>query len=143
MLKYSEALRNALMVTGSLKSLIDGSEIRFYSGSAPSSPAEAISGTKLVTIKVGTDGVTFEAEATGGTLVKNLSEVWSGTAAAAGTATHFRLVATADADGASPTAYRIQGSVGIAGADINVTNPTLAIGASQTLDYFYLTMPES
>lgn len=145
MLKYSEGLRNALMVAGSLKSLLTGCHLRIYSGSVPNSPDEALPGDaeELVTLSADGSGINFEASATNGTLTKSTSEVWSGVAGAAGKATFFRLCQTSDSGLHSNTLYRVQGIVGIAGADMHLTNPTLVAGATQTLDYFYLTMPEA
>jgi hypothetical protein len=143
MLKYSEGLRNALMVTGPLRTLLTGGEIHIYSGPVPASPNDSIgSAVKLVTINAAGSGVNFESTATGGTLVKSTSETWSGTAIADGAATFFRFVMPSDSEGVSSTAYRIQGTVAVAGADMNLTNPNIVTGAAQALDYFYLTMPE-
>lgn len=144
MLKYSIGLRNALLGTSPLVTLLNGSVIRVYAGTPPTSPNDAIgSATLLVEISNGGTPVTFSSTIADATLVKSTSEAWSGATVAAGTATFYRLVTAGDAGAASTTAYRIQGSVAKAGADMNLTNPVLASGANQTLDSFYLSLPES
>lgn len=144
MLKYSIGLRNALLGTSPLVTLLNGSVIHIYSGTPPASPNDAI-GSAVLLAEISNAGtpVTFESAITDATLTKSISETWSGTTVAAGTATFYRLVTAGDAGAASTTAYRIQGSVAKAGADMNLTNPVLASGATQTLDSFYLSMPES
>lgn len=141
----STGLRNHLMTAGSFKGGLDGSVINIYSGTAPASPDDAVPGasTLLCTVSVGGagTGVTFEASATAGLLLKSAGEQWQGTNAAGGTATWFRLVKVADDGSASTTALRLQGSVSFAGADLNITNTALVSGAVQTVDYFSVLMP--
>lgn len=141
----STGLRNHLMLSGSFKGGLDGSIINIYSGTAPANPDDAVpsAATLLCTISVdgaGT-GVTFEASATPGLLLKAAGEQWQGSNAANGTATWFRLVKTADDGSASTTALRLQGSVAIGGADLNLTNTSLVAAAVQTVDYFSVLMP--
>lgn len=147
MLKYSIGLRNGLMNVGSLSDLLTGCEIRIYEGPVPASPNDAVGvATKLCTITLDDTGagLSFESTVTDGTLSKSFSEVWRGTCAETGVATFFRVVGDqGDSDGVSMTAYRIQGVVGVAGADMNLSNPGLTQGGVQTIDNFYLTMPES
>lgn len=142
-IKSSTGLRNALLATSSFKALFDaGSEIRIYAGPVPADADAAIgSATLLVTIKNGTNGITFDSAAANGVLTKNPSETWSGTCVATGTPTFYRHVLTGDTDAASTTAPRYQGSVGVAGADMNLTAATLTSGAAQTLDYHAVALP--
>lgn len=145
MLKYSEALRNAMQVTDCLRNLLTGTELRIYDGPVPSSPTDSIgSATLLVVIKKdGSTGVSFEPAASGGTLTKSAAEIWTGNAIATGTATFFRMVTPSDDDSLSLSNYRIQGNVAIAGGDMNISNLSIASGAPQAISYFYLTIPES
>jgi len=70
------------------------------------------------------------------------SGVWSFNGANAGTAGWFRIKASAaDADGASTTAVRLDGSVAVSGADMNLSNTVIAIGAPTTIDSLTVTMP--
>lgn len=143
MLEFSEGLRNGLMVSGSMKSLLDDGFLRIYSGAVPNSPNDSLaSAVLLCELSNGGDGVTFESTASNGTLVKSTSEVWNGNNVASGTASFFRFVKAGDSGAASTTAVRVQGTVGVAGADMNLTNPTLTEDAPNTLHHFYLTMPE-
>lgn len=144
MLKFSLGLRNALLGTSSLRTLLNGGKIRVYSGPVPASPNDALaSATMLVELSAAGSGVTFESTVNDGTLVKSTSESWTGVNGASGTASFFRFVATSDGGDASTTATRIQGTVAKAGADMNLTNPVLTSGATQTLDSFYISLPES
>ena len=78
----------------------------------------------------------------GGTVSK--SGVWSFNGEAAGTAGWFRIKASAvDADGASTTAVRLDGSIAVSGADMNLSNTSIAIGAPTTIDSLTVTMPKS
>lgn len=137
-ISMSTGLRNELLAGDSLKGIFDpGSEIRIYGGTVPASANDAIgSATLLCTIKNGASGVTFAAAAVNGVLEKNSTETWTGTVGTSGTATFYRHVLTADTDAASTTAPRYQGTVAVAGADMNLTNPALLAAAVQTLDYY-------
>lgn len=139
----STGLRNRLLATGALKTGFDaGSEIRIYAGTVPADADTAIGGaTLLVTIKNGASGITFDAAAAGGILVKNPAETWSGTNAATGSPTFYRHVLTADDGSTSTTALRYQGTCGVAGADMNLTASTLTSGATQTVDYHAVSLP--
>lgn len=142
-IKMSTGLRNEMLSGDSLKAIFDaGSEIRIYSGTIPSSADDGIgSATLLCAIKKdGTDGITFDAAATGAILQKNPSEVWEGDNVATGAATFYRHVLTADDDALSNTAPRYQGTVAVVGGDMNLTNVNLVNGANQKLDYHAVTI---
>lgn len=144
-INISTGLRNYLCVTGSMRSALAGKVIHLYSGTAPVNADAAITGsnTLLCTISVDGDGtgITFEATAVNGILTKTAAEEWTGTVLSNGTATFYRLATSADDQTLSTTAVRIQGSVDIVGADMNISNPTLVAAASQDLTYFTLTQP--
>ena len=77
---------------------------------------------------------------TGGTVSK--AGVWSFNGTAVGTAGYFRMKASAlDADGVSTTAVRLDGSIAVSGADMNLSNISIAIGAPTTIDGFTVTIP--
>lgn len=140
-MKLSTGLRNALLSGGSLKATLDGGEIRIYSGTVPADADAAIGGaTLLVTIKNGGSGITF-ATASGGVMQKAGGETWSGTNAATGTASFYRHVLSADDGSSSTSAVRIQGTVAVAGADMNLTSVALSSGATQTLNFYSIAMP--
>jgi len=143
-MQLSTGLRNYLISSGSLKAALDGSEIRLYSGTMPTSANDAMpAGASLlctVTVDDTGTGITFET-GSAGTLLKNTSEVWEGTVANTGEAAWFRIVAPADVDDSSTTAVRLQGSVAAAGADMQITDPSLVAGEPQRVDYLSVVMP--
>lgn len=89
------------------------------------------------------NGLTF-GDAASGTLVKNPLETWTGSGLAAGTAGWFRYEgALADTE-ASDTAgayNRLDGNISTSGANLNMSSTTVAVGATQTISTFSLTVP--
>lgn len=89
------------------------------------------------------NGLTF-GDASSGTLVKNPLETWTGLGLAAGTAGWFRFEgALADTE-ASDTAgafNRLDGNISTSGANLNMSSTTVAVGATQTVSTFNLTVP--
>jgi hypothetical protein len=89
------------------------------------------------------NGLTF-GDSDAGTLVKAANETWSGVGLAAGTAGWFRYEgALADTE-ASDTAgafNRMDGNISTSGANLNMSSTTVAIGATQTISTFNLTVP--
>lgn len=141
-LKISTGLRDALLVTGSLKGQLDGKIVRIFGGTVPADADAALgAATLLCLISVGGagTGVTFEAAPVDGALVKTAAETWSGTNAATGTATFWRIEATADAGGASTTAIRVQGTFG--GSSGLLSNPALTSGAPNAIDNAAIAIP--
>lgn len=144
-LKISTGLQNKLLDTNPLKSILAGGFLKIYSGTAPADANAAIGGgnTLLCTVSVNSTGtgLTFAAAASNGVILKNASEVWSGVNAASGTATFYRHVTASDTGALSTTEARIQGTIGLAGTDMVLSNTTLASGATQTIDYYAVAMP--
>jgi hypothetical protein len=143
-IKISTALRNAILASGSVRSSLNGGLIKIYSGTVPASADSALGSAVLLCVislnSTGT-GISFAASASGGILTKNLSEIWSGTNVASGTASFYRHTAALDTGESSTTQMRIQGSVGTAGADLNLTSTSLINGAPQLIDYYSVAMP--
>ena len=136
---------------GSLKDIFHDGVLRIYSGTQPSDPDTAVSGTLL--IEVTESGGTFAhgafanglefGDAAAGIIAKAAAETWQGAGIAAGTAGYFRLCANpTDAGGASTSLPRIDGSVGTSGADLNMSSTTITVGATYTIDSFQFTLPE-
>lgn len=153
-LKISTGLRDALLDTGSLKATLDGGYIHIYSGTAPATPNDAISGTLLATIYsdggAATAGLNFEASASSGVIQKASGETWDNSTAgniATGTATHYLHVASAESDGtaigASTTAPRILGTVALAGGDMDLANTSLTLGQVQSINFYSIALPET
>ena len=70
-----------------------------------------------------------------GILQKAAALVWSGLAVATGTAGWFRIKGSVtDADGSSTTDIRLDGTIGVTGADFNMGSTTITSGATTTLD---------
>lgn len=142
-IKLSTGLRKYIMDDASLKDGLDGGLIKIYSGTPPADADAAVTGTLLCTISdnsTGT-GIDFDTAAVAGTLSKDPGQVWSGVNAATNTATYYRHVATGDDGTLSTTQRRIQGTIGTSGAALNLSNVALTSGATQTIDYYSVTLP--
>jgi hypothetical protein len=136
---------------GSLRDLMKDGEIWVYSGSRPSSPDDAMTGTLLLkfTESAGTltpgafdNGIELD-DAADGVINKPSSETWQGTAVASGVASHFLWVANAaDNALASTTLYRVSGSIGSSNADMVFGTTDIVSGRTYTLDDFPITFPE-
>lgn len=143
-LKISTGLRNAMLVSASFVGAFTTPKVLIYSGPVPADADAALSGNTLL-CEVSDDdtgtALSFEAAAVDGTLSKLSSQVWSGENIASGTASFYRLCNDADAGAASTTLPRVQGTIGVAGADMNISNPTLVAAALQPVDYFSIAFP--
>jgi hypothetical protein len=132
-----------MLSTGAIPAL-NGQVIKIYNfPTVPASADDAIpAGSTLLCIISVNDsgtGVTFGAPA-GGQVSKNTSEVWSGTILASGTANGFRMEASADAGAASTTLSRIQGTIGLDGADMNFGTTSLVAGNLRNLNLFVISV---
>lgn len=135
--KLSTGLKDAMLITGPARTALTGAVIRVYSGSVPNSPNDALSGNTLlleVSLNgVGT-GISWESLTQDGALLKSATELWTGTVIANGVATFFRMVLPSDTGAASITAIRVQGSVGVLGADLAIPEVSLTTGAIQNIN---------
>lgn len=138
----STGLRSKLMDTGSLKSIFALGFVKIYSGTPPLTADLAATGTLLATISAGGGGtgISFDTAAVLGVLSKAPGETWSGVSVA-GTAAYYRHVAVGDDATLSTTQARIQGTVSTVGADLNLNSTTFGAGATQTIDYYSVTLP--
>lgn len=93
-------------------------------------------------VKVGygiTNGL-FLALAASGTITKHASQTWSGVGIADGTTGWFRFYGAAtDAGGISTTLPRLDGRIATSGAELNLSNTNIVIGAVQSVDAFSIT----
>ncbi|MDD5375276.1 hypothetical protein [Acidithiobacillus sp.] len=147
-LRLSTALRNNLAGTTGFAATFANGIIEIRTGTQPTTADAAVTGTLLGTVTLNsgaftpgtaTNGLTFAA-ASGGAVSK--SGVWSMNGVAAGTAGWFRLKANAlDDDSLSTTLPRLDGSIAVSGADLNLSNISIAIGAPTTIDSFTYTQP--
>ena len=142
-IKTSTGLRNKMLDTGSLRTVMNLGFIKIYSGAVPATADAAVTGTLLVTISnaSGGTGLTHEAVAVLGAISKTTAEVWSGVNATGGVATYYRHIAVGDDGTLSTSQARVQGLIANVGSDMNLTNTTLTGGATQTVDYYQLYLP--
>lgn len=125
----------------SIKEIFKNGKIKIYSGTQPASANDAPTGTLLVTITVNgtSQGISF-GEASNGSISKNPTEVWSGTAVASGTAGWFRLQTYGDTESLSEVDERIDGAIATSGAELNMSNTYISAGAVQTISVFDITI---
>lgn len=144
--RFSTGLRTAMLVTGSLRSALANGELRIYSGPVPASVDSAItvSNTLLCTIRTDADGgINLDTVAPDGLVTKAPAEIWQGDVVATGTATFYRHVLPSDTGTASTSAIRIQGTAGLAGQNMNLSNPALVSGALQRIESYVISLPEA
>lgn len=145
-LKLSTGLRNKLLDTNPLRTIFNLGFLEVYSGTVPDSADASIGGATLLcrySNNNTTTGITLAATASNGAITKNLGETWSKAAAGTGTATFWRLVAAGDDGTLSTTQARIQGTVGLAGADLNLSSLSYTATTVYTLDEFAVGIPAS
>jgi hypothetical protein len=144
--QYSTALENYIAGTGSLAAGLNNCLIKIFSGPIPTNADVAIDGSSvlLVTVSAGGAGTpcTWNAAAANGVLSKTTAETWTGTIAASGTASFFRIYVPAlgtdtgaAAEAASPPVFhRVQGSCGVdVSSDMVMPSTTLTAGNAQSL----------
>ena len=144
--KISTGLRNHLLTGGSLKDGLDVMVVRIYSGAVPTSADDSVGSAVLLCVlskNGGGTGVTFEDSPVAGVLSKDDAEEWYGEIVESGTASFFRGSAITDAGGSSTTELRIQGTVGLVGADFLVRDVVFVEGDEQRADSCNIGMPES
>ncbi|NIT14179.1 MAG: hypothetical protein GTN99_08075 [Candidatus Dadabacteria bacterium] len=146
-MRLSTGLRNAMLGTASFDAEFTACFINIYSGPQPASADDAITGSNTLLATIYSDGaalgLNFDAPVSG-TISKAAAETWSGTALASGTAAWFRLYEAGDTPAnLSTTASRVDGSIGISGGDMNISNTTITVSAVQTITQFDVTLPAS
>lgn len=144
MIKISTGMQDNQLAA--LKTELDGGVIKIYGGTVPSSANDALTGAVLLcTVSLASTGtgISFDAAPANGVLSKNPSEVWSGVNVASGTATFYRHVKLADTGAADASEVRIQGTVGVVGADLNLSSTALVSGATQTIDFYSVAQPSA
>ena len=144
----STGLRNKMLDTGSLKTILANGLIHVYASTLANIPASADDAinpavhTKLLTVfgdglaaglNLGTAG--------SGAIGKDPSETWAGTVLATGNAVFFRFVANRDTAAASTTEARLQGRVGVSGAELNISSLALTSGQTQSINFISISQP--
>jgi len=148
--KLSTGARNKLAGTTGFGAAFEAGVMHIYSGPQPASPDSPVSGTLLGIVTKDAAAFAFGAPANGlsfgapvaGVVAKQAADIWKMTGLALGTAGWFRLMANApDNFGASTTLVRMDGSVGVSGADLNMSNIAIDVGTPSTCDIFQFTIP--
>lgn len=147
-LKLSTGIRNGMLGDDCFTNLMASSVIRIYgsndaNSSEPASADAAVPGNAVLLCTItGPMGAALEYEApAGGIVSKLISQAWQGTNVASDTATWYRHEDVADTGVASTSAPRLQGTVGVVGAELNLSNVNLTNGAPQTIDYYSVALP--
>jgi hypothetical protein len=141
---FSTGLRNAVLNGTDWTNIWDGGQLRIFDDSA-TRPADADAtetggGTVLATIILPTPA--FAASATGGSIAK--AGTWQDLSAdASGTADWFRMYDSAVTLGASTTAIRMDGTVGLNTGtfDLEFDNTIFTAADPITIDTFTVTIP--
>jgi hypothetical protein len=149
MLRISTGLANGMCVTSSMKEQLEGASgdgflIDIYSGTRPATPDLAATGTKLVTISLGSAGTAIHlgTTAASGVVAKASAETWGGNGLATGTAGYFRIRTGADTGATDSTsAVRIDGTVATSGGDMNLTGTSVAVGAPFIISAASISLP--
>lgn len=147
-IRLSTGLRNKILeggAGGGVKGALDGGFVYVYPGTQPTSPDTGATGTLLGKVSVEADdttGLTFEAAAVLGVIQKAAAELWQFEGLAVGQAGWFRYSEDGDTPTSnSATAARLDGTIGTAGADMDIGNTNITVGAVNTVDRFSVTMP--
>jgi len=119
-----------------VQGLIDGLDLTLADGGGTT--------TATVTAKQAASRVNtlYFGPASGGVISKP-SDVWSGVNLATGVASYFRFVLPSDSAVLSTTDLRIQGLISTSGSDLDMSNTTLTISATTTIDNYTLTLPKT
>lgn len=141
MAKFSTPLRTGMLGASPFSTLMNGCELRIFSGAVPATADAAETGTLLATLLDGGTGPLSFGTAADAMIAKDAAQTWMTTAiTATGTAAYFRLVVTGD-DGTTTPAMRVQGTVAKVGADMNLGNLVFTSGLPWTLNYFEVAFP--
>ena len=144
-LRLSQGVRLGIMGTSTIKEMLNGGVLDIFTGSQPASADYIETGTKLVRISTSagtgsTTGLLFGTASSTGTLPKSASD-WKGVVTVAGVAGWFRFYGTGGTTGTSGTARRVDGAIGVSGADLNLSHTSLTADSTLTVSTFSLIQP--
>jgi len=157
MLRLSTGLRNKMLGGaggGDFQGLMAGGIMKLFTGVQPASADSVETGILLAEITLSggnftagadgasTNGLRFD-DPVAGVLSKAAAEAWQGVGLADGSVGWFRFYASEEETGASATADRFDGSVGASGAQLIMTNTTIASLAPVVVSTFKVTLPSS
>ena len=144
MAKFSTGLRTGMLQDTSFKAALDGGHLRIFSGPVPATADDPETGELLMELTVGGDGGTGLSFgiAAAGAISKSDAEVWmTSSINETGTISHFRFVSSSDTGELSSTEPRVQGSAGLVGTDMTLTNLSVTAGLPWTLNFFTVGLP--
>lgn len=135
--QFSDAATEAAV--NAVTALLDGGSIVIYTGSQPAGADSTLTGTLLVTLTL--SATAFAAATAAGTAGSRVvtaaaNTIASGTAVATGTAGYFALLKS---DGTTVVAM---GSVGISGADMNLSSTSITTGDTVSISAGSITQDE-
>ena len=140
--KLSTGIKNNILASGSIKSLLDDGFLTIFRGTAPADADASCGNTALVIIRdngqsvTAGNGLDFATSGLAGVLQKLTAQTWKGTNDVTGTASFYRFHDKADGNSASTTADRIQGGCAVVGGDLNLSDLSLTAAADQTVDAY-------
>ena len=154
-LKLSTGLVNALLKTGSFKSVMNDGILYLFSGLQPANADAIETAGAIVLLKVTvasgafvsgapTNGLGWD-DAVLNVASKAAAETWSGVGLVDGTAGWFRFYGNTVVTGASTSAIRFDGRVSAigGGGEIELSYPGIAAGATTTITAATFTIPLS
>ena len=118
-----------------LTALLNSGYLEIWSGSQPAENG-SLTGTKLAKLTFGSTAFAT-ATATGGTVTATANAIGSANALATGTAGYFALLKSDD------STVVMTGSVGLSGADLNLSSLSVTSGVSVSCSGFSVTEPEN
>jgi hypothetical protein len=133
---HSDGLANNDLDNGFKGAFNTTGVIKIYSGTPPGAN-NAVTGTLLSTLAL--SATAFGAAAS---RVSTAAAIASDTSAAAtGTAGYFRVKLSGDADTATASLKRLEGTVGTSGADMNLNSTAITIGGTVSISSWTYTHP--
>lgn len=152
-IRLSTGLFNKLLGTDDFQTIFNDGVIRCYSGTQPTTPDSAPTGTLLGSITVGggafshgsaTNGLSFD-NPVGKVISKAAAETWQFKGVATGTLGWFRLQGNAadDNSGSNTTLPRLDGTLGnsTSTADGKLSTTSVTATTTITIDTFSITGP--
>ena len=148
-LRHSTGLANfALTNAQSIATAFDNATagwLNIYSGAAPASADNAVTGTLLAELRLNTDAFAAVAGGARGIALNSVTSDTSANASnpVANQACYFRMIADGDAGGASTTLRRLQGVVDVSGnsPDMAIDNVNIVAGGTVALSAWTYTHP--
>jgi hypothetical protein len=150
MILLSTGLRQAMLDNIGFRSAFANGCLFLYTGAQPASADSAKSGTLAVKITLAggifnfddpTNGLNFDSPING-VINKAAAEIWSGLGLVNDTIGWYRMCGNQNDDfGPSTYLCRMDGSVGVGGADLNLGTVGCKVNAPCTIDTFQWTMP--